>query len=169
MLGLGLPDGLMSGLGKFIHVDDCTGADPAGTSPSPRLSRCLVSFLVVRRSIRVLDTVSLQVSQSESIDTDRCSCNVRLFDRYIRSQQYHSRLGICHLLSNQREESVLPRHRQLYRCRIIHLDSVHVAFFRRTSLHNGHVFKRCIECRDCNWCVGNEVLAQAREQEDQTI
>lgn len=54
----------MSGLGKFIHVDDHVGADSVGISPLPKQSQCLASFLVAQRSILVLDTVSSRLCQS---------------------------------------------------------------------------------------------------------
>jgi hypothetical protein len=118
----------MRGLGEFAGFADGVGTDCLGISPLLKLLRSSASFLVVQRLIPVLDTVSSQISQSDNIKTNKYSRNVRLFDRYIRSQQHHPRLGLRHLLPNQGEESLFSRHRQLYRCRIIHLDSVYVAF-----------------------------------------
>jgi hypothetical protein len=96
-------------------------------------------------------------------------CHVCLLHRDLRSQQYHPWLGVCHLLPDKGKEGMLTRHRQLHSGSFFYLDTVHVAFVRRASLHNGHVFQCGVECSDCHWSLGHEILADKGQQEDQTV
>lgn len=58
------------------------------------------------------------------------SCHDRLFGRNLRGEQHHPRLGLSHMLPNEREEGVFSSDRQLPGCRIFYLDTVHVAEVR---------------------------------------
>lgn len=64
---------------------------------------------------------------------------------------------------------MFTRYSQLHRGCFFYLDALHVAFIRRASIHYGHVFERGAECSDCNRGLGNEILADQGQQEDQTV
>jgi hypothetical protein len=54
---------------------------------------------------------------------------------------------------------MFARYRQLHCGSFFHLDTLHVAFLRRASVHYGHVFQCGIECSDGHWSLGHEILA----------
>ena len=75
-------------------------------------------------------------------------------------------MGVRYMLTNEREEGLLPGNRQLPGRCIFHLDAVHVAQVGRAALCYGHVVERRAECCYCGGGMGYACLVDEGEQED---
>lgn len=84
--------------------------------------------------------------------------------RCVLGQFYHTRLGLCYLWPNTREEGCQSFHRQHHLDGFLHLHALSLPQVRRSTIPHGHVGQRCVRSGSNCLHLGHAHLAAEIER-----